>query len=467
MVRKKTAWNKKLENMMVHSFAEEIVLRWVNTNNLKNIDVKLPKNQIVTITGVSWSGKSSLAFDTIYKEWQFRYIESLSSYLRQFFNLGEKPDIEYSSGLSPAIAIEQNKRVANIRSTVWTLTEIDDYLRLLFAKLGQTFCYNCGDEIKAQSVDSIMDQIIGQFKEDKVYIISAVDSFGDAGGFLKFIKKNRTKMDKGDGFTRFLVLFDNEEKTQCVEYFYLESPNIPEKYLPYTVYGIFDRITLSDDNLDRLKEDIVKMLNEHNRFGLYHTGWSDTIDDSLSLSVGKDVHDAHYTINRFTDKVFCPKCNITYPEFTTQHFSSNRSEWACPVCHGLGDVLDLQLDQVIDPSQPYLKAIIPRQSNTLWQQILTKFASKYEVDQTKLRHTLPDRFTDIIIKGDREMMKVWAMGRWHSFYYNGLIDMLTSQFNKGILGTEFQSLFGTKPCDACHGAKLRPESLNVRIAMDI
>ncbi len=461
----KTKQNKQTEKLIANqfSFAEKIVLKWVTTNNLKDISVELPKNQIITITGVSGSGKSSLAFDTIYKEGQFRYIESLSSYLRQFFNLGERPDIEYSSGLSPAIAIEQNKRVANIRSTVGTLTEIDDYLRLMFAKLGHAYCYSCGDPIKAQSVESIMDSITKQFSEDKVYIISELGIHTDATSFLKFVKKNRSKMDKGEGFTRYIVLFDNEESTQLVEYFYLESPNIPDKYLPFQVYGIYDRITLSADNMDRLKEDIVKMLNEHNKFWLYYTSNSDTIDDSLSLNIGKDVHDTKHTIQWFTDKIFCAKCNITYPEFTTQNFSSNRSEGACPMCHGLGEMLDIQLNQLIDPNQPFLKAIIPWQNNTLGQQILTKFASKYEIDHNKVWHTLPERFTDIIIKGDKELMKVGAMGKRHSFYYNWLVDMLTNQYNKGILGTEFQSLFGTKPCELCHGDRLRQESLSVKI----
>lgn len=463
MAKSKTTWNIQLEKNIINSFQDQIVLKGINTNNLKNIDVTLPKNKIITITGVSWSGKSSLAFDTIYKEGQFRYIESLSNYIRQFFNLGERPDIEYSSGLSPAIAIEQNKRVANIRSTVGTLTEIDDYLRLLFAKLGKPYCYNCGDEIKAQSVDSIMDQIISSFKEDKVYIISEVWVYKDTASFLKFVKKNRNKMDRADGFTRYIALFENEERSQCIEYFYLESPNIPEKFYPITVYGIFDRITLSEDNFDRLKEDIIKMLNEHNKFGLYHNSGFDTVDDSLSLVMGKDVHDTTHTIKWFTDKIFCPKCNITYPELSTQNFSSNRAEWACPTCHGLGEMLDVKLDQVIDPAQPFLKAIIPRQNNTLGQQILAKFAVKYDIDHTKVRHTLPDWFIKIIIDWDKELMKVGAMGKRHSFYYNGIIDMLTNQYNKGILGTEFQSLFGTKPCDTCHGARLRQESLHVRI----
>jgi excinuclease ABC subunit A len=130
------------EQLISSQFAEKITFQGVRTHNLKNIDIELPKNQIITITGVSGSWKSSLAFDTIYKEGQFRYIESLSSYLRQFFNLGERPEIDHCTGLSPAIAIEQNKKTGNSRSSVGTLTEIDDYLRLLFAKLGEPYCYN-------------------------------------------------------------------------------------------------------------------------------------------------------------------------------------------------------------------------------------------------------------------------------------------------------------------------------------
>lgn len=457
---------KPLLDTPLISFHDHIELRWIQTNNLKDIDITFPKNQIITITWVSGSGKSSLAFDTIYKEGQFRYIESLSSYLRQFFNLWEKPDIQYSSGLSPAIAIEQNKRVANSRSTVGTLTEIDDYLRLLFAKLGKAYCYQCGDPIKAQSVDGIMSQIIAQFAERKVYIISEIGLFTDTTTFLKFVKKNRTKMDKGDWFTRYLVVFDHEDVSHCVEYFYLESPNIPDHFFPLTVYGIFDRITLSDEHIDRLKEDIVKMLNEHNKFGLYYAGSEETIDDHMSLKVGKDVRDTKHTITWFTDKVFCPKCNITYPEFTTQHFSPNRVEGACGTCHGLGEMLDIQLDQIIDPSQPYLKSIIPWQNNTLWQQILSKFALKYDIDMNKVRHTLPTWFQDIIVQWDKELMKVGAMGKRHSFYYNGIVDMLTNQYNKWVLGTEFQSLFGTKPCETCHGDRLKIESLNVKLTVE-
>ena len=143
---------KKSANMeallhQTHSSSWELVFEGIKVNNLKNLDLKLPKNKLITITGVSWSGKSSLAFQTIYKEGQYRYIESLSSYLRQFFNLWDRPEIDYCSGLSPAIAIEQNKRSWNSRSTVGTLTEIDDYIRLLFAKVGDTYCWKCWSEM--------------------------------------------------------------------------------------------------------------------------------------------------------------------------------------------------------------------------------------------------------------------------------------------------------------------------------
>ncbi|HCB51293.1 TPA: hypothetical protein DEP21_01785 [Patescibacteria group bacterium] len=148
-----------------------ITFQGVRTHNLRNIDIELPKNQIITITGVSGSGKSSLAFDTIYKEGQYRYIESLSSYLRQFFNLGERPDIDHCTGLSPAIAIEQNKKTGNSRSSVGTITEIDDYLRLLFAKLGETYCYSCGQEIKPQTINQIMDIIKSDYEGQKIYLL--------------------------------------------------------------------------------------------------------------------------------------------------------------------------------------------------------------------------------------------------------------------------------------------------------
>ena len=367
---------------------EHFSLRWVTTNNLKNIDIDLPKNKIITITWVSWSGKSSLAFDTIYKEWQFRYIESLSSYLRQFFNLWEKPDIESSYGLSPAIAIEQNKRVGNSRSTVGTLTEIDDYLRLMYAKLWQAYCYNCSRQIKAHSVETIMDDMATKYTDRKVYFLQEIWAYTDSREFLKFVKRNRSKMEKWDGYTRYLVVM-----TQWViEYFYLESPNIPDKFFPLKVYGIFDRLTLNDENIDRSRENIVKLLNENIKFGVYETLDTTQDGDALSMKLNKDVYDSQWSISWYTDKIYCPNCNISYPEFTTQYFSPNRAEWACPKCHGLWEMLNVDITKLIDPHAPYLEAILPRKDSALWQQILTKLAQAHTQDTKKRRWDLHVRY---------------------------------------------------------------------------
>ncbi len=190
-----------------------ITFQWIRTHNLKDIDLQLPKNQMITITGVSGSGKSSLAFDTIYKEGQFRYIESLSSYLRQFFNLWERPEIDYCSGLSPAIAIEQNKRIWNSRSSVGTLTEIDDYLRLLFAKLGDSYCYNCGKIIKPQTIEQIMTEIQTNYMDQKIYLLQESGKLENKEALNDFVKKNRNKVEKWKWFTRYLLVADKSDKT--------------------------------------------------------------------------------------------------------------------------------------------------------------------------------------------------------------------------------------------------------------
>jgi excinuclease ABC subunit A len=443
----------------IHSpMGEKIVLRWVTTNNLKWIDIDLPKNQIITVTGVSGSGKSSFAFDTLYKEGQFRYIESLSSYLRQFFNLGAKPEIEYSAGLSPAVAIEQNKRVGNVRSSVGTLTEIDDYLRLLYAKVWDAYCYSCGEPIRAQSVEWIMKQIYDQHRDAKIYILQEIGNYDSLKEFQKFVKRNRTRMDRSEWYTRYLTLLEDDS---IVEYFYLESPNIPDKFFPIKVYGIFDRITVSDENHDRMREDIVKLLNEGTKFGIYQSlEWAD-VDDSASMKLGKDVYDSSQTISRYTDKIFCPHCNITYPEFTTQHFSPNRIEWACPTCHGIGETLDVDLTAVIDTASPYMEAIIPWKDSSLGQQILAKLAQKYGINDKSRWSDLPEYFIQVVIDGDGEQLRISQWGKYMTITYRGLNDILTSQYNKWVLGVDFQSMFNLKPCEACHGDRLRPESLNV------
>jgi excinuclease UvrABC ATPase subunit len=251
---------------------DRIILQGVRTHNLKDIDVQIPKNQITTITGVSGSGKSSLAFETIYKEGQFRYIESLSSYLRNFFSLGTRPEIDYSEGLSPAIAIEQNKRVANSRSSVGTITELDDYLRLLMTKCGNAYCYKCGTAMKPKNTEQILEEIRKEFMDQKVYLLQEMKSYEEQADLAKFVRKNRRQTDAGEGTTRYLVGTNRnkEERTykNLVEYFYLEEPSLPHDAFPVQVFGIFDRIQITEQTLSRLREDSIKMLSRTEKFGV-------------------------------------------------------------------------------------------------------------------------------------------------------------------------------------------------------
>jgi len=447
--------------MLSNFDSSKIVFQWVKTHNLKNIDITLPKNKVITITWVSWSGKSSLAFDTIYKEGQFRYIESLSSYLRQFFNLGERPDIDFCSGLSPAVAIEQNKGIWNSRSTVGTLTEIDDYLRLLFAKLGDTYCYSCGKEIKAQNIDDIMKKIRKSHKDKKVFLLQDVKSFKDIDELRKFVKKNRNKIEKWKWFTRYLLVSENSSQDinkskksdspslDPIEYFYLEDPNIPEKYFPIHSYGIYDRVTIEEKRINRLREDIIKILAETNKFWVYNA------------DIGsKDIE-------WFTDKIYCPNCNIAYPEMNPQHFSPNRQEGACSECHGIWEVLQADFDKIIDSDSILTNAILPRRDSTYGQAVITKIAAKYDIDPNLRRKDLPERFQHLVIDWDDEVLRVnlWNE-KYVSIKYQGIEEILKEQYVKGILTVDFQAMLDMKSCPTCHWAKIRKESLYVFLPLD-
>lgn len=499
---------------------ERITFRGVKTHNLRDIDVCIPKNKIVSVVWVSGSGKSSFAFDTVYKEGQYRYIESLSSYLRQFFNLGERPDIDYTEWLSPAIAIEQNKRVGNARSTVGTLTEIDDYLRLMYAKLGDIYSYGSGKMIKPQSIDQIVDEIKQKYLGKKVYLVQEAGKFDDELTFLKFVKRNRTKVENGEGFTRYLILMNSkweqpkqteevEEKkspkwkkgkaadtqevetlnsnisiieqareehkhqamdsvaeASVIEYFYLESPHIPEKFFPIKIYGIFDRVTIEEAKVGRLKEDIIKILSLTKKFGVYEALEAKQDDDNeVSKNLDKEVFTVANSIRWFTDKNYDPDYDISYPEFTTQHFSPNRAEWACQHCHGLGEILQVDMDRIIDRAAVLSKAIIPWKDSVLGQTILKKLAQKYSIDEDLPWTQLPQWFQQVIIDGDGELLRLWMGGKYVSMNYNGIQDVLTSQYNKWVLSVDFQAMFQMQPCPECHGSKLRKESMYVFLYM--
>lgn len=477
------------DHIIKHLSTQEnkIILQGVNTNNLKNIDIELPKNSLITITWVSGSGKSSLAFDSIYKEGQYRYIESLSSYLRQFFNLGERPEIEYCSGLSPAIAIEQNKKWGNSRSSVGTLTEIDDYLRLLYAKLWDSYCYQCGNHIKPQTIEQIMEAIQHHYLGHKIYLLQESWLLNTKAEVLEFVKKNRNKVEKGKWFTRYLLVAENslnnpessvesptskvksigdtpKNSLDPIEYFYLETPNIPDNYFPLHIYGIYDRVTVVEDKLSRLQEDIIKILWEFKKFGIYSTESTPSPSKSPKSKV-KNASSEHASIHRFTDKMYCPDCNITYPEFTPQHFSPNKQEGACALCHGIGEILQVDFDKILDPSSPYMKAILPRRDSNLGQSLLLKLAQKYSIDPDMLWKDLPEWFQHVILFGDDELIRVNYGGKFTSMHYKWIEDIIKDQYAKGLLTLDFQAMLDMRTCPECNGTKLKKESLHVFLTL--
>ena len=485
-VKSAKTWPKtqKEKSDSSHFFDQgSLVFEWIRVNNLKNIDLTLPKNKLITITWVSWSGKSSLAFQTIYKEGQYRYIESLSSYLRQFFNLWDRPEIDYCSGLSPAIAIEQNKRVWNSRSTVGTLTEIDDYIRLLFAKLGDTYCWNCGSKIKPQTVDQILHTMKELYNNQRIYLLKESWNFSTKADLLKFVKTNKQKVEKGGGFTRYLLVSQNPEKSDPIEYFYLEDPQIPTDYFPINSYGIFDRVTLEEQKVWRLKEDIIKILSETKKFGVYLAEKNTTNEPTSQKQVeanfwaGIEITQAKKSkkanskadgqeinqwtrIQRFTDKMYCPNCNITYPEFTTQHFSPNRQEGACSHCLGIWEILQVDYNKVIDPASPLIDAILPWRDSNLGQWILKKLCEKYSVDPEKKRAEQPERFLNVVIEGDQELLRINTWGKYTSIKYNGIEEIIKDQYVKGLLTVDFQAMLNMKTCPHCFGSRLKKESLH-------
>lgn len=477
--------------------SEKIIFQWVKTNNLKDIDIELPKNQIITITWVSGSGKSSLAFNTIYKEWQFRYIESLSAYLRQFFNLWERPDIDYCSWLSPAIAIEQNKKGWNSRSTVWTLTELDDYIRLLFAKTADCYCYNCWNPIKPQTIEQIMYSLSQNYSDKKIFILKEISEIKTKDELAKFSKQNKLKVEKGWWFTRYLLM-PSLWHMNPIEYFYLEEPSVPDSYFPIQIYWIYDRITLSEQKMPRLKEDIIKILSDSKKFWVrVDTSDLESIQDedpntnnvkntnisnisitskptkkqtkkselspegALDFSTGQSPVYPSHSIQRFTDKMFCPNCNITYPEFTTQHFSPNRQEWACPHCHWMWEILSVDFDKILDPNSPLASAILPRRDSNYGQAILTKLCEKYSMSMTKLRKDQPEWFLHIIMYGDNELLRIPSQWKQINITYQWMEEIIKEQYAKWVLTVDFQAMLEMRACPECNGSRLKKESMNV------
>ncbi|MFA6989888.1 MAG: excinuclease ABC subunit UvrA [Candidatus Gastranaerophilaceae bacterium] len=420
-----------------------IVVRGANQHNLKNIDIKIPKNQIVVFTGVSGSGKSTLAFDTIFAEGQRRYIESLSTYARQFLGQMNKPDVESIEGLSPAISIDQKSTSNNPRSTVGTITEIYDHLRLLFARIGTPHCPECNREIKPQTIDEIVDSILLLPEGTKIQIFSPVIK-GKKGEFSSLFNEL-----KQEGFVRVRV----DE-----EVYNLDSEEIKlDKNKKHSIDVVIDRIVVKDSSRSRI---------------------ADSVQIGLKKSRGQivvGVVDGKEKI--YSEKLACHHCDLSFEDLEPRMFSFNSPYGACPVCSGLGAHLELSPDLVVPDRKKSLKqgAIYPwaRTGKPHYIDILTSVADHYKIEMDKPFEELSDAHQDIILFGSKEERIMLSHDNFsrtgrkaYKSIYKGVIPYLKNRYeatNSDLVRSEVEKYMTSIPCNSCKGARLNPFSLSVKI----
>lgn len=419
---------------------QNIIIRGAREHNLKNIDVVIPRNKLVVITGVSGSGKSTLAFDTIYAEGQRRYVESLSPYVRQFLEQMHKPDVDSIEGLSPAISIEQKSAGRNPRSTVATITEIYDYLRILFARIGVVHCYKCQRKISSQSAQQIVDTLMRYPEGTKIVILSPFIS-GKKGEFKKEIRELLRS-----GYVRARI--DNEfvELTTDIQL---------DKRKKHTIDVLIDRL-------------IIK--------GNIRTRLSDSVESALKLSQGtlKIITDKGEEI--FSEKFACPNCGISIPEISPRIFSFNSPYGACPKCDGLGSLMYFDPELVIpDPSLSLRDgAIAPwsrRRHSMYFFQIIEALADHYRFDIYTPFNKLPKNIQEVILygSGEEEIRFYYERGERREFYYKsfeGVIPYLQRKYNEAdseSFKEELEEYMNYRECPDCKGARLRKESLAVKV----
>lgn len=420
--------------------SNKIIIKGAREHNLKNIDVDIPRDKLVVITGLSGSGKSTLAFDTIYAEGQRRYVESLSAYARQFLEQMEKPDVESIEGLSPAISIEQKAISKNPRSTVATVTEIYDYMRVLFARVGKPFCYKCGKEILSQTVQQIVDQIIDLPEEAKIVILSPIVR-GRKGEYRRELNQLRK-----DGYVR--VKIDGEVRD-------LSEEIILDKNKKHHIDVIIDRLII--------KEDIKKRL-------------ADSLETALNLSEGiVKVEIIGGEKLTFSEKFACIDCGISYPEITPRMFSFNNPYGACPTCGGLGTTMHFDPDLIVPNPNLSLRegAILPwaRKNSSYFHQMLDALSEHYKIDiYTPFKDLSPGVQHALLHGSGEEKIKFYfeLNGRkiFHHKEFEGVISNLERRYREtdsDFIREELESYMNNNPCPTCHGNRLRQESLFVKV----
>ncbi|MBI5498232.1 MAG: excinuclease ABC subunit UvrA [Deltaproteobacteria bacterium] len=418
-----------------------IVIRGAREHNLKNIDVALPRDKLIVITGLSGSGKSSLAFDTLYAEGQRRYVESLSAYARQFLEQQSKPDVDSIEGLSPAISIEQKTTSRNPRSTVGTVTEIHDYLRLLFARIGRPFCYQCGKPIEAQTASQIIDRVMGLKEESRFAVLAPIvrDRKGEYRNELLKLRK--------DGYARVRVDGDVRDLSEDIKL---------DKNKKHTIDLFIDRLVLKPGMRQRVADAV-----------------------ELALKLGEGLGRIEVTGGEsflVSERHACIDCGISYPEITPRMFSFNNPAGACPGCHGLGETMFFDEALIVpDPTLSLADGAVDPWSG-MWSSyhmsMLEVVSKHYKFRMDTPFNKLPKEARDVILHGSKGKEFNFKMASDTTSYqftrdFEGVLPNLNRRYketqSEGVR-EDLQKYMAHSPCNDCKGARLRPESLHVRVA---
>src|SRR6266550_4185652 len=420
---------------------EELVVHGAREHNLKDITVRLPRHALICVTGLSGSGKSSLAFDTIYAEGQRRYVESLSAYARQFLQMMEKPDVDSIDGLSPAISIDQKTTSRNPRSTVGTVTEIYDYLRLLYARVGRPHCPVCGRPIAGQSIDSIVEQILA-LPEGTRFTVNAPVVRDRKGEYKDLFEELRN-----EGFTRVKV--DGEQHL-------LEEPPALDKKFKHTIEVVVDRLVMKEDLRTRLTQ---------------------SVETAVALAEGLvtvDVVDGESFT--YSERFACPEHGVSLPELQPRIFSFNSPHGACPRCTGLGAQQEIDPDLLVpDPSLSISEgALVPWAvgNSNFYESVIGAIADRYEIDVDKPWQELTEKQQDYFLYGTGgERLYISyrnRMGRKRSYMiaFEGIVASLERRYRDTDSSTQrerIEEYMSFRPCPVCKGARLKPEVLAVTV----
>jgi excinuclease ABC subunit A len=423
---------------------DSLVIHGAREHNLKNVTLELPRGKLIVFTGLSGSGKSSLAFDTIYAEGQRRYVESLSSYARQFLGQMEKPDVDFIEGLSPAISIDQKSTSRNPRSTVGTITEIYDYLRVLYARVGHPHCPNCGRPIGRQTPDQIVDQVLELPEGTKFQILAPIvrGRKGEYGQLLGELARKGFPRARIDGEVRDLS----------------EPIRLPKTY-KHTIEVVVDRLVAKPDIRRRI---------------------ADSIETALELaegiaSVAVTTHEGHEEIQTFSEALACTYCGVSFEEMAPRNFSFNSPYGACTTCDGLGTRLEVDPELVIPDADLSVRegALAPWASATLeyWNRVLEAVADAHKISLDTPWRKLPKAARDVLLYGSDKKVHVRYKNRYgrqrsYDTTFEGVlpnVERRHSETESDSQREKLEQFMREIPCRACKGARLRPETLAVTV----